>query len=58
MNKYQMEKEKARNKAIEWQQDFDNHSYSYAELVYFESYFTRLGKRYGLTKEFRENGII
>ena len=58
MNKYQTEKERARNKAIEWQQDFGNHSYSYAELAYFEGYFTKLGKRYGLLGEFKENGII
>ena len=28
-------KEEARNKAIEWQLDFDNHNYSYGELALF-----------------------
>lgn len=51
-------KERAREKAIDWQLDFNNHNYSYGELVYFQSYFENLAKRYGLMKEFRENGII
>lgn len=57
MNKYQEYKEKARQKAIEWQADFENHNYSYNELFYIEEYFHRLGKKYGLLKEFHENGI-
>lgn len=58
MNAYQKAKEKARNKAIEWQLDFGNHNYSWGELVYYSGYFERLGKRYGLIEEFRENGIL
>ena len=58
MSKYAREKENARQKAIEWQLDFNNHDYSYGELTYFTEYFTKLAKRYGLTEEFRENGII
>lgn len=58
MNTYQKAKENARNKAIEWQLDFCNHNYSYGELACFEDYFSRLAKRYGLVKEFKENGII
>ena len=57
MNKYQKAKEKARNEAIEWQLDFCNHNYSWGELSEFQSYFENLGKRYGLLREFRENGI-
>ena len=57
MNKYQKEKENVRNKAIEWQSDFCNQNYSYGELSMFQDYFERLGKRYGLLKEFRENCI-
>lgn len=57
MSKYQKAKENARNKAIEWQLDFENHNYSYGELAVFQSYFERLGKKYGLLTEFRENGI-
>lgn len=58
MNDYQIRKEMARIEAIDWQLDFNNHNYSYGELDYYTDYFTRLAKRYGLVKEFRENGII
>lgn len=57
MNKYQIEKEKARDKAIDWQSDFNNHNYSWGELAWYANYFEKLGKRYGLLREFRENGI-
>lgn len=58
MNNYQKQKEKARLKAVDWQLDFSNHNYSWGELADFSEYFERLAKRYGLVKEFRENGII
>ncbi len=58
MNKYLELKGKARQKAIDWQLDFGNHSYSWGDLYYWGNYFEKLAKRYGLTKEFRENGII
>ena len=58
MYKYKELKERASDKDIEWQMDFDNHNYSYSALAYYGDYFTRLAKRYGLVKEFRENGII
>lgn len=57
MNKYQKAKEKARNEAIEWQLDFCNHNYYMSELIEFANYFEKLGKRYRLLREFRENGI-
>ena len=57
-SRYQIGKETARQQAIDWQADFCNHNYSYGELAYFSDYFIKLGKRYGLLKEFRENGII
>ena len=55
---YETRKEMARQKAIDWQDDFRNHNYSYEELSEFGYYFEKLGKRYGLLKEFRENGVI
>lgn len=58
MNKYQRAKAKARNEAVEWQMGFCDHNYSYGELVYWQGYFERLAKRYGLVEEFKENGII
>lgn len=58
MTIYKKAKERARNEAIEWQMDFNNHNYSYGELTYYQNYFEKLAKRYGLIEEFKENGII
>lgn len=58
MNKYQKGKEKTRNEAIDWQADFANHNYSCGELAHFSDCFETKARRYGLVKEFRENGII
>lgn len=58
MKTYTELKNEAREKAIVWQLDFDNHNYSYGELMFFLNYFEKLGKRYGLITEFKENGII
>ena len=57
-NLYEQRKENARQSAIEWQLDFDNHNYSYDELAEWTSFFYMLGSKYGLLEEFRENGII
>ena len=58
LNSYEKRKAAARETAVEWQLDFDKHDYTYGELAEFTEYFTKLAKRYGLTKEFKENGII
>ena len=58
MSKYQQGKERARQKAIDWQYGFADHNYSYGELADWGAYFERLAKRYGLIKEFRANAII
>ena len=58
MNKYQQAKERARQAAINIQTTFSENSYSMSDLAYFSAYFEKLGKRYGLVKEFKENGII
>lgn len=58
MNNYQILKNKARQQAIDWQSDFENHNFSYSELADYQAYFATLAKRYGLVKEFKENGII
>ena len=57
MKTYAERKEAARQEAIDWQLDFGNHNYSWGELVDYQDYFRSLGKRYGLLKEFKENGI-
>jgi hypothetical protein len=54
---YQKRKAEVREEAIEWQVDFSEHNYSYGELAYYGDYFERLGKRYGLLREFKENAI-
>ena len=57
MNNYQKRKETARQKAIDWQSEASEQNLSYGELAEAGDYFYRLGKRYGLLKEFRMNGI-
>ena len=55
---YAQRKEAARESAIDWQIWASEQSLSYGELADFHAHFENLGKRYGLTREFRENGII
>lgn len=58
MNDYQKAKENVRNKAVEWQLSFNDNNYSYDEISCYTAYFAALAKRYGLVREFKENGII
>lgn len=56
MSEYQKGKEKAREVAMEY---FDNYlSISWGELAEATDKLERLAKRYGLIREFRENGIL
>ena len=55
---YLERKAKAREQAIRWQAEFQYHNYSYSELADCQVHFEKLGKRYGLIREFKENGII
>lgn len=57
MSKYYEKKAEIRQQAIEWQLNFSNNNYSWGELADFGEYFYKMGKRYGLLKEFKENGI-
>lgn len=50
-------KDKIRLEAINFQKTFCINP-SYSELVEAQAYFEKQGKRYGLLREFRENGII
>lgn len=52
MTKYEIEKEKVREEAINWQLDFANHNYSWSELSEWREHFYKLAKRYGLVQEF------
>jgi hypothetical protein len=56
-NYYEKRKAEVREEAIEWSNDVGNHEYSDGEFAYFEDHFRRLGKRYGLLREFKENAI-
>ena len=58
MNNYQIKKEAARQKAINFILNFDKNNYSYSELCDYYIKFNNLAIQYGLTKEFKANGII
>lgn len=58
MSNYRVKKGQVRALAIEWQYYQAEHCYSLLEIMSQTNRFERLGKRYGLLKEFRENGII
>lgn len=55
---YQEQKASAEELAIRYQTEFAGYSWSYSELMEINEYFEKIGKKYGLLKEFRENGII
>lgn len=50
-------KERVRQMAIDWQLNDANNNASYMELAEIGNLFYKLGKRFGLLTEFRENGI-
>ena len=56
--RYQRRKEQVREEAKEWQFSFSETDYSWSEVAEAGQRFERLGRRYGLLREFRENGII
>lgn len=56
---YKEMKEKIRQEAMEYQDMFTNgETIFWSDIAYYYDYFSKYGKRYGLLKEFRENGII
>ena len=55
---YQQLKEAAREAAIDWQNSWQDNWPSYGELAEAQERFEKLGRRYGLIREFRENAII
>ena len=55
---YEEKKEDLRNKAIEYQNSwYDYCGFSYGEIATISEFFEKYGKRYGLLREFHENGI-
>jgi hypothetical protein len=55
---YQQLKQAAREAAIDWQDWQAEQNLSYGELAEDQERFEKLGRRYGLIREFRENAII
>jgi len=51
-------KEEARQYAIEWQGWARVQDLSYGELAEWAEEFRAIGRRFGLLREFKENGII
>mgnify|MGYP001568898398 FL=1 len=51
-------KEEAQSIAIDFQNYASKKNMSYGELALYGNYFIVLGKKFKLTEEFRENGII
>jgi hypothetical protein len=50
--------EQARQQAIDWQNNCEQHNYSMLELANYQAYFTKLAHKFVLVDEFTENGII
>lgn len=50
--------EEARQHAIDFQSWAGDQSLSLGELAEWQSHFEALGERFGLTDEFKENGIL
>lgn len=44
--------------AKQWQYDFYKFNYFTSELIDWQSFFYKFGKRFGLLSDFRENGIL
>lgn len=55
---YERNKEHARAEAKLWQYETAEQSLSCGDLVEAQQYFEKLARRFGLVREFRENGII
>ena len=58
LNKYQRGKNRARAAAIDWQIRTAGEALSWGELATAAEYFERPGRRFGLLREYRENGIL
>lgn len=44
--------------AIDYQMYAGEHSLSYGELIYFTNRLEAIAEKFGLTDEFKENGVI
>jgi len=51
-------KEQARQYAIDYQHYANGRNLSYDEILHFQNKLIPIAKKFGLVKEFKENGII
>jgi len=51
-------KEILRDFAADWQSAFSLYSPSYLDIADWQSFFAMYGRKYGLLREFRENGVL
>ena len=51
-------KSEARKFGIDFQYWISQQRISYGECFYFQNFLTKLAKKFGLVKEFKENAII
>lgn len=59
MSKYEQGKARARELAMEYLNSIsEGTQYSYGGMAIIQDELEKLGKRYGLLREFRENAII
>ena len=58
MKTYKEKKSEAISEAIKWQYAFSDRVISYEELCEETEHFARLAKRYGLIREFKQEGVI
>ena len=59
MKKYYRNKERVRNLAINWQMSFDSPvQHSWQWCIEWGARFEKLARKYGLIREFKENGIL
>lgn len=58
VSNYQKGKERARQEAKDYQRDINEMELSWWDVAYMGDYFEKLAKRFGLVREFKENGII
>ena len=57
MTNYKEKKERAQQLAQDWQANFNGvHSWEY--VLTWSARWERIGRKYGLLKEFKENGIL
>jgi len=55
---YLFKKEEIKQQAQEWQHNFENYCNDWLDVATWAEHWRKLGKRYGLLTEFKENGII